>query len=306
MHAGHLPRVLRLVRGCGGMRVFAPAKINLHLAVGGMRADGYHDVTTVLHTLAFGDTVVIEPHSGFGFSCAPDLGLKPEENLACKAANAMAGRFGRPLDIRLAVNKAVPAGAGLGGASADAAATIAGLARLWGIDSVDDALVEVASALGADVPFFLVGGSALYSGRGDVLDRRLPALDSAIALVKPAPSVNTGQAYVAFESGASAASPDPDALIESLASCDAREAGRHLFNNMTGASVRLVPEIAGALRLVAESPGALGALMAGSGSAVFGIFETDAEAGRCAGEARAAGFWSVATRTRPAGCECEQ
>lgn len=283
------------------MRIFAPAKVNLHLAVGEVRDDGYHAVTTVLHALAFGDTVVIEPGSSFGFACTPDLGLRAEDNLACRAATAMAARFGRPLDVHISVEKHVPAGAGLGGASADAAATIAGLARLWHLDPGDPGIYETARSLGADVPFFLTGGAALFTGRGDVLERSLAPLDVPVVLVKPAEAISTGEAYAAFDRLEPSAAPDPSALLDALERADVRDVARRLYNNMTAAAVGIVPGVAGALRLVAESRGVLGSAVAGSGSAVFGICETGADASRCAEAAKDAGLWSVATRTGSSG-----
>lgn len=300
MRAGHLPRVSHFGGG-SRVRIFAPAKLNLHLAVGDIRGDGYHDVTTVLHSLDFGDTVVIEPGSSFGFSCTPDLGLRAEDNLACRAASEMSARFDRPLDLSISVEKHVPAGAGLGGASSDAAATILGLTRLWGIEGEDELLSDIARSLGADVPFFLTGGAARYSGRGDVLEQSLPALDAPVVLIKPAEAVSTAEAYAAFDRLGQSPAPSPAALTDALKRGDVREAARHLYNNMTEASVSLVPGIAGALRLVAESHGVLGSAMAGSGSAVFGICETDDDARRCADAARAAGLWGVATRTGSSG-----
>ncbi|MHB1323514.1 MAG: 4-(cytidine 5'-diphospho)-2-C-methyl-D-erythritol kinase [Coriobacteriia bacterium] len=287
------------------VRIFAPAKVNLHLAVGPAADDGYHEVTTVLQALAFGDTVTITPGTAFDFACTPDLGLKPEDNLACRAAMAMAAAFNRPLDVSIAVDKRVPSGAGLGGGSADAAAVILGLARLWGIEEPDAALAKVACGLGADVPFFLTGGAALYRGRGDVLERTLEPLQASLVVVKPAESVPTGQAYAAFDLLGPSASPEPDALISALGSGDLREVTRHLYNNMTPASVGLVPGISGALRLVSENHGVVGAAMAGSGSAVFGICRRPADASACAEEARRAGLWAVATRSHHAGCVVE-
>ncbi|MRR11703.1 4-(cytidine 5'-diphospho)-2-C-methyl-D-erythritol kinase [bacterium] len=284
------------------MRIFAPAKVNLHLAVGDARSDGYHSVVTVLQALAFGDTVRIERDSEFGFACTPDLGLRPEDNLACRAARAMAERFERPLDVAIRVEKVIPAGAGLGGASSDAAATICGLAAVWGIDPRAPEITEVARSLGADVPFFLTGGAALYGGRGDQFERTVPTLHAPMVLVKPAEPVNTGEAYAAFDRTHRQAAPAPSALIAALERGSAAEVARHLYNNMTEASTGLVPGIAGALRLVAESPGILGAAMAGSGSAVFGICASEADALRCAADARAAGFWSEAANTHSGGC----
>lgn len=288
------------------MRVFAPAKVNLHLAVGDVRPDGYHDVITVLQTLAFGDTVVITPGSTFGFSCTPDLGLRAEDNLACRAAHAMAERFGRPLDLSISLEKRIPAGAGLGGASADAAATLRGLATLWDLEAEEEALVQVASALGADVPFFLTGGAALFEGRGDLLVRRVPALQAAVVLAKPAAPVLTGEAYAAFDRGTRSAPPAPEALIGALEAGEVAEVAAHLYNNMTAASIALVPEITGALRLVGESPGVIGSAMAGSGSAVFGVCDGPVSASRAADSARAAGLWAVAAQTYAGGCVVEQ
>lgn len=286
------------------MRVFAPAKVNLHLAVGGMRADGFHDVTTILQALSFGDTVVITPDTAFGFACTPDLGLHPQDNLACRAAQAMAERFGESLAVSISVEKHIPAGAGLGGASADAAATIVGLAALWGVDD-QQALAEVGRALGADVPFFLTGGAALFEGRGDVLVRSLPSLAASVVLAKPAAPVLTGEAYASFDRLAPSSAPPTGAMIDALEAVDAGGVAAHLYNNMTAASVGLVPEIAGALRLLAESQGVLGAAMAGSGSAVFGLYADESAAREAADAARTAGLWAVATHTRAGGCGTE-
>jgi len=286
------------------VRIFAPAKVNLHLAVGPAADDGYHEVTTVLQALAFGDTVTITPDTAFGFACTPNLGLKPDDNLACRAAMAMAAAFDRPLNVSIAVDKRVPSGAGLGGGSADAAAVILGLAKLWRIEE-DAALAKVARGLGVDVSFFLTGGAALYRGRGDVLERILEPLQASLVVVKPAEPVPTGQAYAAFDLLDPSAPPEPDALISALGSGDLREVARHLYNNMTPASVGLVPSINGALRLVSESHGVVGAALAGSGSAVFGICRRPADASACAEEARRAGLWAVATRAHHAGCVVE-
>lgn len=285
------------------VRIFAPAKANLHLAVGGKRDDGYHDVTTVLQALELGDTVVIEPDNTFGFACTPDLGLRADDNLACRAAMAMAEQFTKPLDVRIHVEKSIPAGAGLGGASADAAATIVGLAHHWGIAEGDPALREVARSLGADVPFFLEGGAALFTGRGDVLQRRVRPLDAPIVLIKPAEPVATAEAYAAFDRLGGSAEPDVVPLTEALERRDAAGVAARLFNNMTEPSVGLVPGIGAALRVLAESPGILGAIMAGSGSAAFGICSSKEAAQRCAQSASEAGFWSVVTHSRASGCQ---
>lgn len=287
------------------LRIFAPAKVNLHLAVGAPGPDGYHPVETVLQTLAFGDTVTLAPGSA-AFHCDPDLGLTASENLAWRAAEAMATAFERPLDAAVRVDKRVPAGAGLGGASADAAAVIVGLARLWGVPDDDPSLVRIAAGLGVDVPFFLEGGAALFTGRGDVLVRRLRPLEAAVVLVKPEQPVPTIAAYAAFdELGVPTAAP-VEQLLTALAAGNVAASAAHLHNAMTASSARLVPAISDALSFVRATPGILGAAMAGSGSAVFGICEDDAAAARCAAVACEAGYWAAATRTHVGGCAVEQ
>lgn len=286
------------------LRVLAPAKVNLHLAVGIAAADGYHPVETVLQALALRDVIELSP-GGPSFLCEPDLGVPAAENLAWQAARAMEQRFSRPLDMAISVEKRIPSGAGLGGASSDAAAVIVGLASHWGIRRDDVRLRVVARSLGADVPFFLEGGAALFGGRGDVLTRRLRSLDAAVVLVKPSEPVPTVLAYEAFDRASTAQHATTTGLVHALEAGDTRAVAGLLHNAMTGSSASIVPAIAEVLESVRSAPGVLGAAMAGSGSAVFGICEDDRSARECAERARASGHWSAATRAQPGGCEIE-
>lgn len=288
------------------LRVSAPAKVNLHLAVGLIGDDGYHPVETVMHTLALADEVTILPAARFEFACGADLGISQEANLACRAARAMEERFGHSLDVAISVKKRIPAGAGLGGASADAAAVIAGLAGLWGLDTSEPALHEVARSLGADVPFFLIGGAARLTGRGDIVAYALPSLDAPVTVVWPAEPVPTVAAYRAFDALAPVAAPDPVVLEDALRAGNARSVAGALYNAMTQSSVGVVPAIADALAMVASATGVLGGAMSGSGSAVFGVFEDTAHAVQCVDRAREADFGAVATRFSPHGCVVER
>lgn len=288
-----------------GLRIHAPAKVNLHLAVGSARPDGYHELATVFQALSFGDTVTITPAPAFSFSCVPDLGLAGSANLAYQAACEMSARFGWPLGYSIAIEKRIPAGGGLGGASTDAAAVVEGLATLWGLDVAGPEVVDLARALGADVPFFFEGGAALFTGRGDVLERPLRSLDAPIVLVKPAEPIGTGAAYIAFDAAPAAAAPPVDRLAAALQAGDTEAVASLLYNNMTEASIGLVPEVGTVLALVGGAPGVVGAAMAGSGSTVFGLCVDEAAAEAAAGIARAAGFWSVATRSVDHGCVVE-
>lgn len=290
-------------RGC---EVVAPAKINLYLAIGDKRPDGYHDVCTVLHTLELVDMVCVSEASSESFECFPSMGLVPADNLAFCARQAMAQAFGYHHNLSIRVVKRIPSGAGLGGASSDAAAVVSGLARLWGIELQSPELYAVARSLGADVPFFLAGGAAHYGERGDVLERALPSIDMPVALVKPAEPVLTRDAYAAFDmlrNSQPDTSPLPNALIAALEEGNVRSVAANLYNSMIESSVAIVPAIADALSLLAQCKGVLGYSMAGSGSACYALCETDEDAKACAERASRLGFWALATRTRAHGCE---
>lgn len=284
--------------------VEAPAKVNLHLGVGAVRPDGYHDVVTVLAAVDLCDEVRLSRAAGLSLECQTDLGLPVRDNLAWKAAERLAERFGREPEVAIEVEKLVPAGAGLGGGSSDAAAVLAGLATLWGLDrrepEVEAALVEVAATLGADVPFFLSGGTALFAGRGDRFVRRIEAPRLDIVLVKPDAPVATARAYGAFDRDPLAAAP-ADALIRACESGDVAAVARSLENNLEEAAVGLVSDVADALAWLRSTEGVLGAAVSGSGSAVFGICDNRDAARRAAEGARRRGWWSTATASRASG-----
>lgn len=280
----------------------APAKVNLYLGVGAKRPDGYHEVETVLQTIALADTVTLRSSRGLSLSGGDALDIPAEKNLAFRAAAALAHRLDRSADVHLTLTKRIPAGAGLGGASSDAAAVLAGLGRLWDIGIEQDViLLEVAASLGADVPFFLAGGTALYGARGDVLIGKLPSPSLEIVVVKPPRPVPTAQAYEVFDRLGGPESPGPESVAAACAARDAARVARELHNDMTGAAIALVPEIAEVFTLCHAVPGVLGCALAGSGSAVFAVCESSGVAAQIAARAEEDGFWSCATRSTDAG-----
>ena len=167
--------------GSGPLEVTANAKINLALEIIGRREDGYHDVATILQTVDLSDVLSLEPADGLTVSCQ-DPALSGENNIVWQAATRLAERRSIAPDACIRITKRIPVAAGLGGGSADAAAALLGLNRLWGLGLAIESLAEIASGLGADVPFLLNGGTALGTGRGDVLTP-LPALPPVDALV---------------------------------------------------------------------------------------------------------------------------
>jgi len=268
---------VRQVRRVRQVRVRAAAKINLSLGVGPARADGYHQVRTVLQAIDLHDTLTFTARPGpFTIVCREPGIPTDSRNLIWKAAFELARITERPdvdgIDVR--VQKRVPMEAGLGGGSADAAATLRALSTLWRLDLDAAALASVARLVGADVPFFLAGGAAFGSGRGDDL---LPLADIRpfhVVIAKPSFGVQTAAAYAWFDEdgGVQAASRALAAWPEALLS---------VRNDLEPPVTRRHPEVA---ELVAtlEEAGADAAAMSGSGSAVFGLFGSSARAARAA------------------------
>lgn len=283
------------------LTVSARAKVNLYLAVGPLRGDGYHDVTTVMQSISLADEIVLAPAEELALACDPDPCESVSRNLAFRAAVALAESAGRAPDVSIAVGKHIPTGAGLGGGSADAAGVLVGLCELWSLDPHAEEVRRIAASLGADVPFMLTGGAALLDDRGDRLVRRLPAPRLDVVLVNPGVPVSTAEAYAAFDRLPAASRPDPDALAAALGSAEPRAVAAALFNNMTPASAGLVPGISDALAFLDDSEGVLGSIMAGSGSTVFGICSDAAVAVTVAEEARSRGWWAEATVTAEEG-----
>lgn len=282
------------------LAISAPAKVNLFLRVGSLRPDGYHDVQTVLHSLDLADTVTLTPADTLTLTCDVDLGIPSTRNLALRAAQAFSAHFETDVLVDIDIRKRIPSGAGLGGGSSDAAAVLVGLAHWAGLMLDDPRLLEVARGLGADVPFFLQGGAAIMCGRGDELAQRTRRIRADLVLVKPDASVPTSDAYRAFD-----AEPTPGGEIEpivaALATQDVAALGSALSNNMTAASISLVPQIADAIEWLSAEAGVLGVAMAGSGSAVFALCTDSARAAQLADSAAEHGWWSAACATSPYG-----
>lgn len=197
----------------GLLRLRAPAKVNWSLEVLGRRPDGYHEVRTVLQTVALSDWVALSPADDLSLALRGEAdrlaGEPPEANLAYRAAARLRREFsrtppersGRPSGVHIALEKGVPVAAGLGGGSSDAAAVLRGLRALWRLPISDDDLALLAAELGADVPFFLRGGVALASGRGDVLAPLPDGSSQRLVLAwpqRPGPADKTARMYAAL------------------------------------------------------------------------------------------------------------
>ena len=236
-------------------KIISPAKVNLVLAVGEKQESGFHEVQTIMHSLALHDTLSMrrfdDEGSGDGlqvmlkcessFTIDPLL-IKAEENIAYKAVVELAKALGRTQDetIEMILNKVIPAEAGLGGGSSNAAAALVGAATLWGVGVEDERVQEVASRLGADVSFFLKGGCARLSGKGDVFEAQLEPRSGFVLLVRPDAGVSTGKAYAAFDEDPVLPSSE---YLSSIAALDAA-ADVSLYNNLEKAACSVTPVVA--------------------------------------------------------------
>ena len=172
-----------------GLRIPAYAKINLSLEVIGRRDDGYHEIVTILQTVDLADTVALRTGDGLTVEC-DDASLTGQDNIVWQAAVALANHAGIAPNAHITIEKRIPVAAGLGGGSADAAAALRGLSRLWGLDLPAEELASIAAGLGSDVPFLLNGGLALGAGRGDELETLAALPDVAILLVVPGDTID--------------------------------------------------------------------------------------------------------------------
>lgn len=266
----------------------APAKINLGLHVLRRRADGYHDVETVLLPIGWADELSVGPAAPFAFTCSDPSLPTDERNLCVRAARALAAEAGIKPRGALHLEKRVPHGAGLGGGSSDAAQALGLLRDFWGVRVEDEALHALAARLGSDVPFFLHDEAMLATGRGERLEPlasesyRLPF---ALTVVMPPVQVATAEAY-ALVRPRNQRRPDLRDLVQSN---DLSRWRRELVNDFEAPILARHPEIHGARRNLLDA-GAGYAALSGSGSAVFGVFERGADAERAAAAAEAVGL----------------
>jgi len=256
-----------------------PAKINLTLQVGAKRADGFHDVRTVLQSIGLSDTLAFQRTKGpFRLTVAGADLASDQSNLIWRAAAALwtaAGKAGDPHGAHVTLRKVIPVAAGLGGGSANAAGALVGLNQMWRLGLTRADLDRLAASLGSDVPFFLAGGTAIGLGRGDQILPLKPIRRLGIVIIKPAFGVGTADAYRWFD--------ENHARLEG-ASTDAGSdlnvgwpSPLRLINHLQAPVAARHPEIGEAIE-AARQAGATAAAMTGSGSAVFAVFALPAAA----------------------------
>lgn len=241
----------------------------------GKRADGYHDLETIFQTISLHDTLAMsstnEPHIVLS---SDDRTLSTnQDNLVIKAAKLLQSRSGSRQGVTIRLHKRIPTQAGLGGGSSDAAATMLGLSQLWELELSQGDLVEIGSRLGADVPFFLAGGTAHATGIGDQIETLADIPPKHLLIVKPNANISTADAYQALDERALTSQYSKFMLSASEAN-KVFDRFANLTNDFEAVAFDLEPEIRRAKAALLKA-GASAALLAGSGSAVFGIFDSE-------------------------------
>jgi 4-diphosphocytidyl-2-C-methyl-D-erythritol kinase len=276
--------------------VRTPAKVNLVLEILSKRADGYHEISTVLQAVDLFDRLTVEAAEGFSLvTTDPDLPAA-DGNVAMRAARALADAAGIGRGARIALDKRIPVAAGLGGGSSDAAATLVALNRLWALRWSAARLAEVAIGLGMDVPFVLGRGRALATGRGERLQSPPAEGGYALVLVNPKFPLSTRDVYGRVPAGWKA---EPNGTREVMAALKTRSAARLaavLTNHLEDVVAPTVPAI-GHMKAALLAAGALGAAMSGSGPTVFGVARSLDHARQIRRRVSRAGWscWSVRT-----------
>jgi 4-diphosphocytidyl-2-C-methyl-D-erythritol kinase len=259
------------------VRVVAPAKVNLFLEVLGKRADGYHEIATLMLAIDLVDELDFTPDGSGALSLTSDdpaLTVGPD-NLVLKAASRLRESTGCTSGARIRLTKRIPWAAGLGGGSSDAAAAMEGLNELWKIGLSPAALARIGAEIGSDVPFFLNGPAAWCTGRGEVVTPATIGRPLDLVLVKPPEGLGTADVYRRLTIPAKPT--DGTVARESLANGDVDGLGRALFNRLQEPAFELNPAVANAFDRV-RAAGAAGCLMSGSGSCLFALCRSPSEA----------------------------
>ena len=280
------------------VRVVAPAKINLFLHVGAKRADGYHALESLVVFAKLGDELALEPADEISLAVegrfAEALSGDPE-NLVLKAARALSADAKVRKGARITLCKNLPVASGIGGGSADAAATLRGLVRLWDLQIATERLHAIGEGLGSDVPVCIASMPAWMEGRGEKLTRLDGIPQVAILLVNPGVAVPTGKVFAALKERRGVGLSLPPEMRT------ARELVAYLkttANDLEAPAREIAPVVGELLDALSAQPGALLSRMSGSGATCFALFESDefATAAARALNARNAGWWVATSR----------
>ncbi|MER6476275.1 4-(cytidine 5'-diphospho)-2-C-methyl-D-erythritol kinase [Streptomyces filamentosus] len=295
------------VTGAAGVTVRVPAKVNVQLAVGAARPDGFHDLANVFLAVSLYDEVTATPADRLTVTCeGPDADKVPLDatNLAARAAALLAARHGIAPDVHLHIAKAIPVAGGMAGGSADGAGALLACDALWGLGTPREDLLAICAELGSDVPFSLVGGAALGVGRGERLTELPVAGPFHWVFAVADGGLSTPAVYAEFDRLAEGTDvPEPaasPALLDALATGDTAALAAALSNGLQPAALSLRPSLAATLAAGTEA-GALAALVSGSGPTTAFLVKDAESADAVAAALRASGTCrTTRTATSPA------
>lgn len=289
------------------MQLRSPAKINLFLNILKRREDGFHDLETLMTPLALTDTITLEERAA-GFTVECDMPGVPidDRNLVVKAAKKLAENFHVNKGAYIVLKKKIPAGGGMGGGSGNAAVTLRGLNQLWKLNAPIQKLHQLAAELGSDVPFFLYDSPAFCKGRGEIVEPLRLGCELGVLLINPGFGISTRWAYdqlaaerKAMPTPQRSNAPALQDFLAALCSRDTAAIQRGLVNSLESPCLKKYPLLA----LLKDSllrHGALGAMMSGSGSTVFGLTRNEQDAAVLMDKLRAefrAAIWMCPTKT---------
>ncbi|NLL78574.1 MAG: 4-(cytidine 5'-diphospho)-2-C-methyl-D-erythritol kinase [Clostridiales bacterium] len=269
----------------------AMGKVNLGLDVLCRRPDGYHEVRMIMQSVDLGDTLKIAKTEEEGISIRTNRKDLPvdEQNLVYKAIRLMQEEFDLSGGVRVRLDKQIPMAAGMGGGSADAAAALVGMNRLFDLKLTEEKLKELGLKLGADVPFCILGGTALAEGIGEVLTPLPKAPSCYVLIAKPDLSVSTKEVYESLHAEGIVSHPDIDGMIQAIWKKNLNGVTERMENVLEGVTVKKHPVIE-QLKDKMRQEGAMEAMMSGSGPTVFGIFEDAVHAGEAYKQIAASGL----------------
>ena len=269
------------------IKIEGNAKINLTLDILGKRPDGYHEAAMVMQSIGLHDTIEMEKSAaGIALTINVPWLRADEKNLAWRAAALMQQEYGLSGGVNMRLTKRIPVAAGLAGGSADAAAVLRGMNRLYELGLSDAKLCELGARLGSDIPFCLLGGTMLSTGRGEVLTRLSNLPETWVVLAKPRISVSTAWAYQKYDEQGAEQHPDNARIQQEIARGDRKAVAKLLCNVLERVTLKRYDVISRYKTMMLEQ-GAMASMMSGSGPTVFGLVGSRVQANKIADHLRA-------------------
>jgi len=255
----------------GKIKIAAPAKINLFLEILGKRQDGYHEIETVMQEVSLFDYIYMENYDkNVVFTCSNPKLSAGEDNLVVKAVRLLQNESKTYRGVKIHLDKRIPIGAGLGGGSSDAVATLVGLNKLWRIGYDEKQLMSLAGKLGSDTPFFVVGNTAICKGRGEIVTPYPINVSYNYIIIYPRFEVNTAMVYKNFKNSLTKNLKDVNFFMREFISGNPNKLGAFLHNRLEDVVFKLYPDLEKIKKTLSKF-NFCGVLLSGSGSALYGL-----------------------------------